>query len=58
MTRVVQAKILKEAKNDKKSMESHIFLPKNVIFERFKPLSKLHSPACTTLHMKIEFQNF
>ena len=35
-------------------MKNHISRPKNVIFERFKHLSKFHFPACTTLVMTHE----
>ena len=36
-------------RNRLKTLENHIFWPKNVIFQRFWPLSKFSFPACTTL---------
>ena len=43
--------ILKKAKNVEKWPKMIILRPKNVIFERFWPLSKLHFSACSTLPM-------
>jgi len=42
---------LKEAKNLEKSPKMIILRPKNVIFDRFWPLSKCHFPAGSTLIM-------
>ena len=45
----LENEILREAKKPEKSLKNHIFRPKNVIFDRFEPLSKVHFPAGTTL---------
>ena len=45
----MENEILKEAKNLEKLPKMVILRPKNVIFERFWPVSKFHFPACSTL---------
>ena len=47
----LENKILKEAKNLNKSPKMIILTPKNVIFDRFWPVSTFHFPACSTLCM-------
>ena len=51
----LENEILKEAKNREKWPKMIISRPKNVIFERFWPLSKFHFPACSTLNITFKF---
>ena len=49
----LENEILKEAKNLEKWPKMITLRPKNVIFERFWPVSKFYFPACSTLSMML-----